>query len=196
MPSCAEGGVIGVLPGIIGTIQANETIKLILGIGEVLSGRLLTFDALKMRFLELKLKKEKECPVCGEHPTVTQLIDYEEFCGLKSKEHLVAVDEMSAIDLKNLINEKRSVQIIDIRQPHELQLGKIDGTKAIPFGQLVRRKDELDSSKKVVVVCKIGLLSAEVIRQLKEDGYAGEIYSLKGGITSWANDIDYTMARY
>lgn len=196
VPSCAEGGVIGVLPGIIGTIQANETIKLILGLGEVLSGRLLTFDALKMRFLELKLKKDKECPVCGEHPSVTELIDYEEFCGLKSKDEQTSVEEISAIDLKNLINEKRSVQIIDIRQPHELQIGKIENTKAIPFGQLVRRKDELDSSKKVVVVCKIGLLSSEVIRQLKDDGYEGEIYSLKGGITSWANDVDYTMARY
>ncbi len=196
VPSCAEGGVIGVLPGIIGTIQANETIKLILGIGEVLSGRLLTFDALRMQFKELKLKSDKECPVCSQHPTVTELIDYEEFCGLKRPDEKTIVEEISAIDLKNLINEKRSVQIVDIRQPHELQIGKIDGTKAIPFGQLVRRKDELDSSKKVVVVCKIGLLSAEVIRQLKDAGYSGEIYSLKGGITSWANDIDYTMARY
>ena len=149
-----------------------------------------------MQFKELKLKSDKECPVCGEHPSVTELIDYEEFCGLKRPDEQTSVEEISAIDLKNLINEKRSVQIIDIRQPHELQIGKIDGTKAIPFGQLVRRKDELDDSKKVVVVCKIGLLSAEVIRQLKDSGYTGEIYSLKGGITSWANDIDYTMARY
>ncbi|RBQ31569.1 molybdenum cofactor biosynthesis protein MoeB [Arcobacter sp. FW59] len=196
VPSCAEGGVIGVLPGIIGTIQANETIKLILGIGEVLKGRLLTFDALDMRFRELKLAKDKSCPVCSEHPTITELIDYEEFCGLKAPDEKIAIEEISAIDLKNLINEKRPVQLIDIRQPHELQIGKIEGSKGIPFGQLVRKKDELDSSKKVVVICKIGLLSAEVIRQLKEAGYEGEIYSLKGGITSWANDIDYTMARY
>ncbi|RBQ28694.1 molybdopterin-synthase adenylyltransferase MoeB [Aliarcobacter vitoriensis] len=196
VPSCAEGGVIGVLPGIIGTIQANETIKLILGIGEVLKGRLLTFDALDMRFRELKLAKDKSCPVCSEHPVITELIDYEEFCGLKAPDEKIAIEEISAIDLKNLINEKRAVQLIDIRQPHELQIGKIEGSKGIPFGSLVRRKEELDSSKKVVVICKIGLLSAEVIRQLKEAGYEGEIYSLKGGITSWANDIDYTMARY
>ncbi|WP_418179537.1 molybdopterin-synthase adenylyltransferase MoeB [Aliarcobacter lanthieri] len=196
VPSCAEGGVIGVLPGVIGTIQANETIKLILGIGEVLSGRLLIFDALKMQFKELKVRKDNNCPVCGENPTVTELIDYEEFCGLKGPDDRVEVEEISAIDLKNLINEKRPVQLIDIRQPHELQIGKIEGSKGIPFGQLVRKKDELDSSKKVVVICKIGLLSVEVIRQLKEAGYEGEIYSLKGGITSWANDIDYTMARY
>ncbi|WP_418184740.1 molybdopterin-synthase adenylyltransferase MoeB [Aliarcobacter vitoriensis] len=196
VPSCAEGGVIGVLPGIIGTIQANETIKLILGIGEVLKGRLLTFDALDMRFRELKLAKDKSCPVCSENPVITELIDYEEFCGLKAPDEKIAIEEISAIDLKNLINEKRPVQLIDIRQPHELQIGKIEGSKGIPFGSLVRRKEELDSSKKVVVICKIGLLSAEVIRQLKEAGYEGEIYSLKGGITSWANDIDYTMARY
>lgn len=106
VPSCAEGGVIGVLPGIIGTIQANETIKLILGIGEVLSGRLLTFDALRMQFKELKLKSDKDCPVCGEHPSVTELIDYEEFCGLKRPDEQTSVEEISAIDLKNLINEK------------------------------------------------------------------------------------------
>ncbi|QKF74429.1 ThiS adenylyltransferase (Rhodanese domain) [Aliarcobacter faecis] len=196
VPSCAEGGVIGVLPGVIGTIQANETIKLILGIGEVLSGRLLIFDALKMQFKELKIRKDESCPVCGKNPTITELIDYEEFCGLKSPDERVEVEEISAIDLKNLINEKRPFQLIDIRQPHELQIGKIEGSKGIPFGQLVRRKDELDTTRKVVVICKIGLLSAEVIRQLKEAGYTGEIYSLKGGITSWANDIDYTMARY
>lgn len=196
VPSCAEGGVIGVLPGIIGTIQANETIKLILGIGEVLSGRLLTFDALKMQFKELKLRKDKECPVCGEHPTVTELIDYEEFCGLKSPDEKETIEEISAIDLKNLLIDKRPVQIIDIRQPHELQIGKIENSKGIPFGQLVRRKDELDSTKRVVIVCKVGLLSKEVIRQLKDVGYEGEIYSLKGGITSWANDVDYTMAKY
>ncbi|MCT7586790.1 molybdopterin-synthase adenylyltransferase MoeB [Aliarcobacter butzleri] len=196
VPSCAEGGVIGVLPGVIGTIQANETIKLILGVGEVLKGRLLAFDGLKMQFKELKLKKDEKCPVCSEHPVITELIDYEEFCGLKKPDERIEVEEISAIDLKNLINEKRPVQLIDIRQPHELQIGKIEGSKGIPFGQLLRRKDELDSSKKAVIICKIGLMSAEIIRQLKQSGYTGEIYSLKGGITSWANDIDYTMARY
>ncbi|PUE66928.1 molybdopterin-synthase adenylyltransferase MoeB [Arcobacter lacus] len=196
VPSCAEGGVVGILPGIIGTIQANETIKLILGVGEVLKGRLLAFDGLKMQFKELKLKKDEKCPVCSEHPVITELIDYEEFCGLKKPDERIEVEEISAIDLKNLINEKRPVQLIDIRQPHELQIGKIEGSKGIPFGQLLRRKDELDSSKKAVIICKIGLMSAEIIRQLKQSGYTGEIYSLKGGITSWANDIDYTMARY
>ncbi len=190
VPNCAEAGVIGVLPGIIGTIQANETIKLILGIGEPLSGRLLTFDSLKMQFKELKLRKDVSCPVCGTHPIITELIDYEEFCGLKNTNYEANVEEISKIKLKNLIDEKIPIQLIDVRPAKDFEIAKIEGSINIPFDELLKRYDELDTSKRIIIICKIGFLSAKVIQELKEAGFIGEIYSLKGGITSWINDID------
>ncbi|MCT7909999.1 molybdopterin-synthase adenylyltransferase MoeB [Arcobacter lacus] len=193
VPTCGEGGVVGILPGIIGTIQANETIKLILGVGEVLKGRLLAFDGLKMKFRELKFKKDAKCPICNEHPVITELIDYEEFCGLKKMNKEVEVKEISAIDLNKLINEEIDIQLIDVRPAYELEVGKIKGSKGIVFEQILERKDELDVSKKVIMICKIGFKSSQIIKQLREAGYPGELYSLKGGITSWANDIDSTI---
>ena len=155
VPSCAEGGVIGVLPGIIGTIQANETIKLILGIGEVLSGRLLTFDALRMQFKELKLKSDKDCPVCGEHPSVTELIDYEEFCGLKSKDEQTSVEEISAIDLKNLINENKNRSMDDLIISKALE-NATDNDLTI-FYRLIdsqKIKNEMDMTSEEILTCK------------------------------------------
>ncbi|MFW2553789.1 molybdopterin-synthase adenylyltransferase MoeB [Aliarcobacter butzleri] len=189
VPSCSEAGVIGVLPGIIGTIQANETIKLILGIGEVLKGRLLTFDALKMQFKELKLRKDDKCPVCSEHKVITELIDYEEFCGLKAAGEKVDIEEISILDLKNLINEKESLELIDVRPNSDFQIQHIEGSKNIPFAQLAHRVNEIETSKKVVIVCKIGFLSKQAILELDKIGFKTKAYSLSGGITSWLNSL-------
>lgn len=189
VPSCSEAGVIGVLPGIIGTIQANETIKLILEIGEVLKGRLLTFDALKMQFKELKLRKDEKCPVCSAKPIITELIDYEEFCGLK-KANEVAINEILPKELKKFIDEKELLEIIDVRSTVDFQIKHIEGSKNIPFDQLSNKISEIDNSKKVVVICKIGFLSKQAILELYKLGFEGEIYSLDGGITSWINDFN------
>ena len=196
VPSCAEGGILGVLPGIIGCIQANETIKLIVGGGELLVNRLLVFDAWKMKFKELKLAKDVDCPVCGANPRVTELIDYEEFCGLKKPVEEEPIEEISARELKERLDANEKVQIIDIRQPHELALGKVPTTRAIPFGQLVRRQEELDISIDIVIVCKVGIMSAQIIRMLRESGFAGRLLGLQDGITGWARDVDHTMAHY
>jgi len=196
VPSCAEGGIIGVLPGIIGCIQANETIKLLLGKGEPLINRLLLFDSWKMRFRELKLSKDPNCPVCGKNPTITKLIDYEEFCGLKKPEVDEPIEEITALELKERFDNNERLQIIDIREPHELAIGKLPNTKAIPFGQLVRRQSELDPAIDTVVVCKVGTRSKIAIRVLKEAGYQGPLYNLRDGINSWANDVDDTIAKY
>jgi adenylyltransferase/sulfurtransferase len=142
VPSCAEGGVLGVLPGIIGTIQANETIKLILGAGEPLINRLLLFDAWKMRFRELKLRKNPACPICGEHPTIHELIDYEAFCGLNTPDHSledIDIDEIAAVEFKHWLDQGKNVQILDVREPHEYAIAKIPNTKLIPLGQVTDR---------------------------------------------------------
>jgi len=197
VPSCSEGGILGVLPGIVGCIQANEVLKLIIGGGDPLINRLLIFDSWKMRFRELKLAKDPKCPVCGEHPTITKLIDYEEFCGLKKPSpQEEAIEEITALELKKRFDAKEDLQIIDVRQPHELAIGKLPNTKAIPFGQLVRRQTELDTSRDTILVCKVGLLSTTAIRALRESGYTGRLLNLKDGINSWANDVDHTMAKY
>jgi sulfur-carrier protein adenylyltransferase/sulfurtransferase len=197
VPSCAEGGVLGVLPGIVGCIQANETIKLIVGGGEPLINRLLIFDSWKMKFRELKLFKDPNCPVCGEHPTITSLIDYEEFCGIRK--HSVETDnieEITAIDLKKRLDNNDNIQIIDVREPHEYAIAKLPDTKVIPLGQVVRRQNELDPSKDVVFVCKIGNRSALAIKALHDSGYKGHLLNLRDGIAAWANDVDKDMAKY
>jgi len=196
VPSCAEGGIISALPGIIGSIQANETLKLLLGGGSPLVGRLLILDSWNMKFKELKIAKDRDCPLCGEHPRVTELIDYEEFCGFKKVTDQEPIEEITAVELKKRLDENVPLQIIDIRQPHELAIGKIPNTKAIPFGQLVRRQEELDSTVAIVIVCKVGILGARAIQLLRESGFKGRLLGLQDGITAWARDVDHTMPKY
>ncbi len=195
VPSCAEGGILGVLPGIVGCIQASETIKLLIGGAEPLINRLLIFDAWKMKFQELKLAKDPDCPVCGQRPTVTKLIDYEQFCGLK-KSTEEPVSQITAQELKQRLDAGDDIQIIDVRQPHELNIGKLPGTRAIPFGQLVRRMEELDASRDAVIVCRVGVLSAAAVKALREAGYTGNVFNLKDGINAWAREVDSGIPQY
>jgi molybdopterin/thiamine biosynthesis adenylyltransferase/rhodanese-related sulfurtransferase len=197
VPSCAEGGVLGVLPGIIGSIQAMETIKLILGTGEPLVGRLLLFDALAMRFRELKLKRNPECPVCGDHRTITKLIDYEEFCGIRGEEAPAMTDgisEITARELKMRQDRGDKLFILDVREPHEYQICNLNG-KLIPLGELPRRVNELDSSVEMVVHCKSGKRSADAIRFLQTAGFK-KLSNLKGGVLAWADEVDPKMPKY
>ncbi|MDT4969191.1 MAG: sulfur-carrier protein adenylyltransferase/sulfurtransferase [Acidobacteriota bacterium] len=203
VPSCAEGGVLGVLPGIIGAIQANETIKLILGDGEPLINRLLLFDAWKLRFRELKISKDPECPVCGENPTIRELIDYEEFCGISPTEEPLRqaggaepMVEITAADLKKRLDKGESIQIIDVREPNEFEIARIPQTKLIPLAQVVDRMSEIENDKETVVHCKGGVRSAKAIEALKAAGYRGQLINLKGGITAWSNDVDPSVPKY
>ncbi len=197
VPSCAEGGVLGVLPGIVGSIQAMETIKLILGAGEPLVGRLLLFDALAMRFRELKLKKNPECAICGEHRTITKLIDYEEFCGIRGEEAPAMTDgiqEITATELKARQDRGDKVFILDVREPHEYQICNLNG-KLIPLGELPRRVNELDSSVEMVVHCRSGKRSADAIHFLQTAGFK-KLWNLKGGVLAWADEVDPRMPKY
>ena len=197
VPSCAEGGVLGVLPGIVGSIQAMETIKLILGAGEPLVGRLLLFDALAMRFRELKLRRNPDCPVCGEHPTLKKLIDYEEFCGIRGEEAPAMTDgiqEISATELKARQDRGDKLFILDVREPHEYQICNLNG-KLIPLGELPRRVNELDSSVEMVVHCRSGKRSADAIHFLQTAGFK-KLLNLKGGVLAWADEVDPRMPKY
>jgi adenylyltransferase/sulfurtransferase len=197
VPSCAEGGVLGVLPGIIGSIQAMETIKLILGAGEPLVGRLLLFDALAMRFRELKLKKNPECAICGDHRTITKLIDYEEFCGIRGEEAPAMTDgiqEITATELKARQDKGDKLFILDVREPHEYQICNLNG-KLIPLGELTRRVNELDSSVEMVVHCRSGKRSADAIHFLQTAGFK-KLLNLKGGVLAWADEVDPKMPKY
>jgi adenylyltransferase/sulfurtransferase len=196
VPSCAEGGVLGVLPGIIGTIQAAETIKLIVGGGDSLIGRLLLFDAWEMRFRELKLSKEKACPICGKHPTITAPIDYEEFCGLSRGEAEESIEDIEAKALKARIDADERLQLIDIREPHEQRIAPFPNSVYIPLGQMQRRVGELDPKTDAVFLCKIGQRSKFAIRALREAGYAGKCLNLKDGVNAWARDVDRTLPQY
>lgn len=205
VPSCAEGGVLGVLPGIVGAIQANEAIKLILGDGEPLINRLLLFDAWKMRFRELKLRKDPACPICGEHATIKELIDYEEFCGLRPQptaEQVAAatqqepMPEITATALKERLERGDDLQVIDVREPHEYEIARLEGTKLIPLAQVVGRMSEIDPSRETVVHCKGGVRSAKAIEALKQAGFTGQLINLKGGITAWSNDVDPSVPKY
>jgi adenylyltransferase/sulfurtransferase len=201
VPSCAEGGVLGVLPGIVGAIQAGETIKLLVGGGEPLINRLLLFDAWKMRFREVKLRKNPDCPVCGERPTVRELIDYEAFCGLRpapaadpSEER--QMEEITATDLKQRLDSGEDLQIIDVREPHEYDIARIPGSKLIPLGQVTGRQGEIDPSRETIVHCKMGGRSAKAIEALKRSGFDGRLVNLKGGITAWSNEVDPSVPKY
>jgi adenylyltransferase/sulfurtransferase len=196
VPSCAEGGVVGVLPGIVGTLQANEVIKLIVGGGDSLVGRLLLFDAWKLKFRELKLDKDPHCPICGSNPTIHELIDYEQFCGLKKNEDEVPVDTITAKELKARFDNNDPLQIIDIREPHERAIAKFPHAKAIPLGQMVRRIDEFDPAIDAVFICKIGQRSVFAIRALREAGYKGRLFNLKDGVNAWAREVDTSLPQY
>ncbi|GHV28624.1 molybdenum cofactor biosynthesis protein MoeB [Spirochaetia bacterium] len=196
VPSCAEGGVVGVLPGIVGTIQANEVIKLIVGGGDSLTGRLLLFDSWKMKFRELKLDKDPHCPICGKEPTIHELIDYEQFCGLKKHTDEAPVESITATELKERLDKNDPIQIIDTREPHERAIVKFPQAKVIPLGQMVRRIDEFDPKIDAVFICKIGQRSIFAIRALQEAGYTGRLLNLKDGINAWAREVDTSLPVY
>jgi adenylyltransferase/sulfurtransferase len=198
VPSCAEGGVLGVLPGIVGCLQAMETIKLIIGQGQTLIGRLLVFDALAMKFRELKLRKNPDCPVCGAHPTITGLIDYEQFCGIRGEEHtpvMTGVPEIGPREVKKMIDEKQSFVLIDVREPHEFQICRIPGSTLIPLGEIPKRMHELDSASEIVVHCRSGQRSAKAVEFLMKAGFQ-KIHNLKGGILAWSDQVDPSVPKY
>ncbi|MGH9713695.1 MAG: molybdopterin-synthase adenylyltransferase MoeB [Candidatus Acidiferrales bacterium] len=197
VPSCAEGGVLGVLPGIVGSIQAAETLKLIIGKGKPLIGRLLLFDALAIRFRELKLRKNPECPVCGEHPTITKLIDYAEFCGIRGEDAPapeITVPEIAPRELKARLDRGDDLFILDVREPHEYQICNLGG-HLIPLGDLSRRVNELDSSREIVAHCRSGKRSAEAVEFLRKAGFRKAL-SLKGGILAWSDEVDPSVPKY
>ena len=201
VPSCAEGGVLGVLPGIIGTIQATEAVKLIMGIGEPLIGRFLIYDALRMKFRELKLKKDPDCPVCGTHPTVTALIDYEQFCGVTpaTEPTMSAQDnnetEIDVKELKRKMDAKEDFYLLDVREPNEFKIGRIPGSTLIPLGEVPQRYQEIPKDKEIVVHCKMGGRSAKAAAFLRQQGFKS-VKNLKGGILDWADKIDPSVPKY
>jgi sulfur-carrier protein adenylyltransferase/sulfurtransferase len=202
VPSCAEGGVLGILPGIIGVIQATEAIKLIIGQGEPLIGRLLLFDALRMKFKELKLRRNPECPLCGDNPTIKELIDYDQFCGITphAEQPPAAEDsdwEITPAQLKDKLDRGERVTIIDVREPHEWQIANLEnyGSRLIPVGQFAERINELNAEDEIVVHCKMGGRSAKAYDVLKKAGFK-QIKNLKGGILAWADQVDRTMPKY
>jgi sulfur-carrier protein adenylyltransferase/sulfurtransferase len=199
VPSCAEGGVLGVLPGIIGVMQAIEAVKLIVGIGDPLIGRLMAFDALKMKFKEFKLRKDPKCPVCGPNATITELIDYDQFCGIpeaKAAEEAEApVPSITAPELKAKQDRGDQFVLLDVREPYEYDICKIPGSRLIPLGQLPSRMSELDSADEIVLQCKSGARSARALKLLQEAGFA-KLSNLDGGIVAWSDQVDSTVAKY
>jgi sulfur-carrier protein adenylyltransferase/sulfurtransferase len=199
VPSCAEGGVLGILPGLVGVIQATEVIKLILGNGSPLIGRLLLVDALNMRFRELKLRKNSECPVCGENPTVTELIDYQNFCGIVPETPQEAsvkngIPQITVKELKRRIDAGEDVQLIDVREPYEFQIAQIGG-KLIPQNDVPQRLAEIDRDREVVVHCRSGARSQRIAEFLKQAGYP-RVVNLAGGILAWSDEIDPKVQKY
>jgi molybdopterin/thiamine biosynthesis adenylyltransferase/rhodanese-related sulfurtransferase/molybdopterin converting factor small subunit len=202
VPSCAEGGVLGVLPGIIGCIQANETLKLLLGIGEPLIGRFLVFDALRTKFRELKLRKDPDCPVCGTHPTVTALIDYDQFCGVSPAAQepaltndTAASQEITVLELKARRDRGEDLFVLDVREPHEYEINRIPGSTLIPLGELPERFTELDANREIVAQCKSGMRSARAAAFLREHGFKN-VKNLKGGILAWVDQVDPSQPKY
>ena len=198
VPSCAEGGVLGILPGLVGIIQATEVIKFILGKGEPLIGRLLLVNALDMRFRELKLRKNPDCPVCGTHPTVTQLIDYQQFCGIIPEQKAAAVQngipQMSVKELKQRLDDGDDLLILDVREPFEYQIAQIGG-RLIPLNDLPKRMNELNTAQEIVVQCKSGGRSQRAAEFLAKNGFK-KLHNLAGGITAWSNEIDPKVPKY
>jgi adenylyltransferase/sulfurtransferase len=199
VPSCAEGGVLGILPGLIGCIQATEAVKLLLGQGSPLVGRLLLYDALQMSFREFKVRRNPKCPMCGDNPTIKQLIDYEQFCGVRGQEAPIpaatSANEITVEQLKQRLDRREDVFILDVRNPEEYQICKIAGSTLIPLPSLPQRVAELDHGREMVVHCKSGMRSQKAIQFLREQGFK-KLVNLKGGILAWAERIDPTMPKY
>jgi len=199
VPSCAEGGVLGVLPGIIGVLQAIEAITLIIGIGDSLIGRLVGFDALKLRFREFKIRKDPKCPICGDHPTIHELIDYDQFCGIPQADAETAkemdVPTISATELRAKLDRKEKFVLVDVREPFEYDICNIPGSKLIPLGELPARLSELDSADDIVLHCKVGARSAKALRVLQEAGFR-KLSNLRGGIDAWADEVDPSVPKY
>jgi adenylyltransferase/sulfurtransferase len=199
VPSCAEGGVFGVLPGTIGALQATEALKLLLDIGEPMIGKLLLFDALDMSFEELRLKKNPNCRVCSENPQVTELIDYEAFCGVPSHDReegmLSSEWEIDPSDLAKRLEQGERVRLIDVREPHELKISSIEGAELFPLGGLAARLHELDSADEMVIFCKSGARSARAVELLAGAGFRKQ-KNLRGGINAWARDVDPSLPLY
>ena len=199
VPSCAEGGVLGILPGVVGTIQATEAIKKILGVGELLIGRFLLFDALKMRFRELKVRKDADCPVCGDHPTVTELIDYEQFCGVVPEAPVTEApppsDEATVEELKTRLDRRDQFLLLDVREPREFEICRIPGSVLIPLNELPSRLSELEERGEMIVHCRSGVRSGKAVRLLRESGFGGA-RNLTGGILAWIDRIDPSLPKY
>ena len=192
VPNCAQAGVLGVLPGIIGMLQAIETIKLIVGIGEPLIGRLLHFDALKIKFRELNLPRDPRCPVCGETPTIFSPIDYDQFCGAREEQ---SVPAMSVHELKQKMDAREPFELIDVREPFEYEIARIDGAKLIPLGEIGERLDEIQREQPIVVHCHSGQRSAQAVRLLQQRGF-NNVCNLEGGIDAWSDHIDPSVPKY
>lgn len=199
VPSCAEGGVLGVLPGIIGVMQAIEAIKLVMGLGTSLIGRLVHFDALNLKFREFKLRRDPKCPVCGENPTITELIDYDQFCGIPQAAAAEAAEApipiMTVRNLKQKLDNGDKFVLLDVREPFEWDICHIDHAKLIPLGQLPSRMSELDSADEIVIHCKSGGRSAKAVRLLQEAGFS-KLHNVEGGITAWADEVDPRVPKY
>jgi adenylyltransferase/sulfurtransferase len=199
VPSCAEGGVLGILPGTIGTLQATEALKLLLGIGEPLIGKLMLYNALDMSFEFVKLRKNPNCKVCGEHPEVTELIDYEAFCGVPGHDHdessAGAGWDISATELAARLQQGNGLRLIDVREPHELEISRINGAQLIPLGQMAARLSELDSAEEIVLFCKAGPRSTRALELLLSAGFR-KVKNLKGGINAWAREVDPSLPIY
>jgi sulfur-carrier protein adenylyltransferase/sulfurtransferase len=199
VPSCAEGGVLGVLPGIIGVLQAIEAIKLIIGLGDSLIGRLVSFDALKLRFREFKIRKDPKCPICGEHPTIHELIDYDQFCGIPQAdaeaEKEMDVPTITAVELREKLDRREKFVLVDVREPFEYDICNIPGSKLIPLGELPARLSELDSADDIVLHCKVGGRSAKALKILQEAGFR-KLSNLRGGIAAWADEVDPSVPKY
>ncbi len=199
VPSCAEGGVLGILPALVGSIQATETVKIILGKGQTLSGRLVLYDALNMKFRELKLRRNPECPVCGDNPTVRELIDYEQFCGIPQVEPEpepgLSEWEIDVVDLKQRLDRGDPILVLDVREPHEYEICSLPDTVLIPLGDLPKRVNELNSADDIVVHCKSGMRSAKAVDFLKKAGFR-KVKNLKGGILAWSDQVDPSVPKY
>ena len=197
VPSCAEGGVLGILPGVVGLIQATEVVKLILGLGESLQGRLLLYDALAMRFRELKLRKDPDCPICGTHRTITKLIDYNQFCGVPQASATPATiaGEIDPVAVKARLDSGEDLQLIDVREPQEYQICHIPQARLIPLGELPKRLHELDRSRPIVVHCKTGGRSAKAADLLRQNGFTG-VLNMTGGILAWSDKVDPSVPKY
>ncbi len=196
MPSCAEGGVLGILPGLIGVVQATEAVKIILGVGDTLKNRLLLYDALNMRFRELKLRRDKDCPVCGDHPTVTKLIDYQQFCGVGEPVTVPTTEGViDPVEVKQKLDRGDTFTLIDVRELHEYQIASIPGAQLIPLGTLPARLGELDKDADIVAHCKSGARSQKAVDLLKQNGFK-HVRNMTGGILAWSDKVDPRVPKY